>query len=1129
MKNVKIKGKNQKKMDKSNTLNFCKHKITNFQNMITSTIRAVQKYKIMNIITTSDLNVCIQNLETLYKQLNTLKVKLQNSKKEFDDIISELQKINNELSAVFKATGTRNIVDLISVTMGAEFSKRLEHNDIQHIFEVIRNYVHPIGYKVLSWRENKKQDSKTLTKNRIVEDFMIVERSKNFDCFDLSRTSKDFQKKVYGIKVAIQNASEKKTLIISAIVDDILIECTNHIFIQNKIQHILNNKPTEPEFQSQHFDRYVTTLTIKELLIYSTQELYSRFIGYVNQINLIKQKPISQNVKEFIASELYNQRLTLIQLLLKHNDPEFQYLAYLLYDLLSNDNNGNIDTNEQTVLFDSLPWNIKKYFRDAMKTTINYTNSLSNFDSNKIPIEQQICLMKASDVVKEKAMVKLKEVKAKSEDSGSKARQYLDGLLKIPFGIYRREPVLSIMNTIKTNFSDCIDKIKANKIQMPIHIPDNCRNSSLEITKYFPIIEKDLINELNKTNIKKLISLYTTGKRNDLIVNICYINNVIKKLSLKTTKICHSGKKNEYMRNHIKQFILTFCVKCQCCLDKGEKTKETDGTSVNTENKNDKKESNGNKCVCKHNKHMQLMQALQSKFPQHFNVDLPAQFQKTITDIRNDWTTVGNAIDDVNESLEKSVHGHINAKRQLQRIIGQWINGEQKGYCFGFEGPPGVGKTSLAKKGLAECLKDSDGNERPFAFIPIGGSSNGSTLCGHNYTYVGSTWGRIVDILMEKKCMNPIIFIDELDKVSRSEHGKEIIGILTHLIDSTQNESFQDKYFNGIDLDLSKALFIFSYNSPELIDKILLDRIHRVKFDNLSIEDKQVIARKYLLPEIYKKIGLNDCVVFTDDIIQFIIETYTYEPGVRKLKEILFEILSEINLEILQNTTKQLPIEMTLTKELIKNKYLKDRHEISFAKIHDSPTAGLVTGLWANSLGKGGIIPIECIYYPSSTPLDFKLTGLQGDVMKESMNVSKSLAWKLTSTKNQEKLLKKFARSKLQGIHIHCPEGATPKDGPSAGTAITVAIYSLLNNLKVKNDLALTGEINLQGKVSMIGGLKLKILGGIKAGVKTFLYPKDNHKDFKKFMDKYREKPLIEGISFHAVETIQQVLKLVFV
>jgi hypothetical protein len=218
-------------------------------------------------------------------------------------------------------------------------------------------------------------------------------------------------------------------------------------------------------------------------------------------------------------------------------------------------------------------------------------------------------------------------------------------------------------------------------------------------------------------------------------------------------------------------------------------------------------------------------------------------------------------------ALDESIYGHEHAKNQILKIIGQWMNGEQSGYCFGFEGSPGVGKTSLAKRGLANCLKDDAGVARPFAFIALGGSCNGSTLEGHSYTYVNSTWGRIVDVLMDAKCMNPIIYIDELDKVSKTEHGKEIIGILMHLIDSTQNSGFQDKYFSGIDVDLSKALFIFSYNDPSQIDNILLDRIHRIKFDNLSSAEKLVITRKYILPEINKKMGLEGCVHLSDEVI----------------------------------------------------------------------------------------------------------------------------------------------------------------------------------------------------------------------------------------------------------------------
>ena len=1082
-KNEKIKAKPLKKSEKTHMVNFCMNKISAFQGMITNTIVAVQRYKIMDIISASDINICIQNLEALYKDLKRIQTQIKN-RNTFDDIINDLQKINNELSALFRNSGTLNIEDLITVAMGSDFLKQSIEQDEQGIFEVISKYIHPISYKVMAWKDTSKQPKKkVLHKNRIVEDFMIVETAKNFDCFDLARTSKDFQKKVYGIKVAIHNKTEKKTLIISGIVDDILTDCTSHDFLINKIDRLIINKPDDTIFHNEDFCRFIDALTIKELLIYSENELNQRFIGYINQTKLIKQKPISQNVKEFIGSELYSQRRTLIQLLMKHNDPEFQYLAYLLYDLLSNDNNGNIDTVEQTVLFDSLPWNIKKYFRDAMKTTINYTNTLSKFDNSKIPIEQQICLLKAADSVKEKAMVKLKEVKAKSEDSGSKARQYLDGLLKIPFGIYKREPILALMENIKKDFTEVVTQIKENNIDL--EIPD-CKNmTSLEISKYFPKIKENAVDKITQSNIDLIIKEFCKGKRDILVANTCYINGIIKQNGLKEQRLCHSGKKNEYMKNNIKKFV-------------------------------------------KANKNNQIIiQSLQNRFPKQFEHVNSFQLIENINGIDNKLSKISQVIDGVDKTLETSVHGHKFAKRQLQRIIGQWLNGEQKGHCFGFEGAPGLGKTTLAKKGLAQCLKDEEGNVRPFAFIAIGGSSNGSTLVGHNYTYVGSTWGRIVDILMEKKCMNPIIFIDELDKVSRSEHGKEIIGILTHLVDETQNDSFQDKYFTGIDLDLSKALFIFSYNEPALIDKILLDRIHRIKFENLSVEDKIVIVKDYLLPEIFQKLGLNNCVTFTDEIIEFIIETYTYEPGVRKLKEILFEIISEVNLEILQMVDIEFPY--ILTEDLIKNKFLKERHEITIKTVHDTPRAGIVTGLWANSLGKGGIIPIESIYYPASNPLDFKLTGMQGDVMKESMNVAKSLAWKLTTKKNQKKLSKEFSESKLQGIHVHCPEGATPKDGPSAGTAITVAIYSLLNNKKVKNNIALTGEINLQGKVTKIGGLKLKILGGIRAGVKEFIYPKENQKDFDKFWEKYGEKNVVSGIKFNAVENINQVFKLVFV
>ena len=1095
MKNRKINSSLKRKIKKqSSSYSMISQKVKKYQEIIQNTILYIQKYKTLDIIDAGDLNICIQNMENLYESCKNVLLLIKDKKNvDLNDIANRLQIINNELSINFKSYGTGKLKDLLDICIGNDYvNKYFVNKPKEGLYNILEKYTHPISYKIMDWKEknsfeNKKINQK-LAKNRIVEDFMLVETADSLDCFDLARTTKNFQTKVYGIKICFQNPIKRKTLIVSAIVDEMVIDCLNEDFIEKKINNLLLEKPKDDIFQNEDFLRFVKSLTLKLLLVYNNKELYQKYTGYVSQINRLKKKTISQVVKEFISDDLFGQRKTLIQLLMKYNDLELQYLAYLLYDLLSSETNGNFDTLDQTVLFDSLPWSIKKYFRDAMTNTVKYTKNLTNFDTSKIPIEQQICLMKASDSIKEKAMLKLKEVKAKSEDSGSKARQYLEGLLKIPFGIYKKEHILSVMDNNNINFIEMVKNLKT--VNSDIDIPDKSKYSILEIEKYCEYLQNSYVESLQDKYSNKLCKTYCSGKRDNLISNICFINSIVKKHNKKKYKILHSGKKIDYMKTHIQKTI-------ELLIKENEKV---------------------------------ILSELVSKTNLKVESQHNHKLVKSIENIKKDWNSVNDSMVEISNVLDDSVYGHTKAKRQIQRVIGQWITGEQSGYCFGFEGPPGVGKTSLARKGLANCLKDKDGTTRPFSFIALGGSSNGSTLSGHNYTYVGSTWGRIIDILMEQKCMNPIIFIDELDKVSRTENGKEIIGILTHLIDPTQNESFQDKYFNGIDIDMSKALFIFSYNDVSAIDRILLDRIHRIKFDHLTLFDKLEITNKYILPELYEKIGLNDTIEMDENVIKFIIENYTNESGVRKLKEILFEVISEINLEILNHENGEKNIPIIISKDEIKNKYLKERHEMIHKKIHQEPSVGVMNGLWANALGMGGIIPIECFYLPSNNFLDFKLTGLQGDVMKESMNVAKTLAWKLTSKAKKNKLVKEFEKTKLQGIHIHCPEGAVPKDGPSAGTAITTAIYSLLNNKVIKKDVAITGEINLQGRVTAIGGLELKILGGMRAGVKTFIFPEENLKDHKKFMEKYGPKNIIPNdIKFISVNNIQQVLKIVFV
>lgn len=1093
-KNAKVKKKtSETASDPSGFLSNVKDMLAGFRPIVTKTIVSSQTYKNHDVMSANDLKQSLESLHRIYTQIDRLEKAVDNGSIGKENIIKDLQSITNDMSAVFKSYGTSCLRDLLNICLGTDYiEKEIEGagQASSEVFDLLERYAHPIGYKSIAWKNDPPKDAVQIKKNRIVEDISIAEGAHTLDAFDLARTVRGFHTKVYGVKVAFRQPSERKTLIVNFLVDDVMLECAGSSFINKRLLTLHGEKnPSDNDADKQVFGRFLGCLTIKDLLVYSDDELIHRYVGYCNQVALVKQKTITQVTKEFLGNELYLQRNTLMQLLLRSDEHEYQYLAYLLYDLLSNDSNGSVDTHEQTLLFDSLPWNVKKYFRDAMKQTINYTNNLSSFDNAKIPLEQQICLMKADESVKEKAMLKLKEVKAKSEDSGSKARQYLEGLLRVPFGIYRNEPILSVISESVAEFGSIVDK--ASETNCPVScIPVQDSYNGLEVRKYSGALMDTYVPSLKSKYSQKICSALTKCKRNTIIANVCHINTYIKSHTLDHPKLLHSGKKMSYMQDKICEFVDKF----------------SDRPSILSE----------------------VAEACGQK--QEICELIPA-VEKSVATINKNIAQITNYMSDVHTTLNKAVHGHDKAKRQVERIIGQWISGERTGYCFGFEGPPGVGKTSLAKKGIASCLKDNEGAARPFAFIAVGGSSNASTLDGHNYTYVGSTWGRIVDILMETKCMNPIIFIDELDKVSRTEHGKEIIGILTHLIDPTQNDSFQDKYFTGIDLDLSKALFVFSYNDVDAIDRILLDRIHRVKFDHLTLEDKLTITNEYLFPEIYTKMGLQGVVDISDNVVEHLIEEYTCEPGVRKLKEILFEIVGEINLSVLQDKADyELPIKVTI--DDIKNKYLKDRHEFRAKKIHTEPRVGLISGLWANALGKGGVLPIEVSFCPSQNFLDLKLTGMQGDVMKESMTVAKTLACSLAERDCKSGLsviLKKCEESKMQGIHIHVPEGATPKDGPSAGTAITVTLYSLLTNKKIKHDVAITGEMCLQGKVTAIGGLDLKILGGIRAGVKTFIYPKENDKDFGDFMEKYKDNPCIEGISFVEVSTIDEVLDIVFV
>jgi hypothetical protein len=1073
--------KMKKKSNKDDLIKIVLKKLFDIQEIIRNTILSIKRNKVEEIFSNNDSSLSTSILIELYERTDTIyKTLTTNSNYKVDDIIESFQKIIDKLSIIICGFGTNYIEDLLFISFGSEFKNTQAPNDIlQSKYELIRKYVRPIGYKIIHWKKGKHTyiHKNIICENKIIEDDIDIENYNTLECFDIEPGNDSFLHKVYGIRIIMQNEKSKKTLVINGIIDDIHIDCLTNDYINRRKEELNNLVVGRQNSEQDIIKRIIDTITFKDILVYGNDDIIKKVITVLMDVKHIKQNKLEKVMNSFLEMDTFSQRNMLINLLLFDKDNDVQYISYLLYEILSVDSSDN-DKNEQNIIYNSLPWKIKTNFKEVIKETIRSANDMmQKYDINQVTLEQQIYLMKADEKIKEKAILKLKEIKGKPDEMGMKAKQYIEGLLKVPFNIYREEPSLKQIKNINTWFIRILSIIKTL-------LPD------------FEFIEKEQYTLLEINHNIHFMNKYTSKNILQVIKRMSENLN-IKQLNLIIQKINTYKKMNKEMRLTI--------------------TNQTKSSQIHK--------------ICDFINEIVDMDniILYELFDMvaNDNTNSLTNLQNEIKFLKTNIDKVKDTINNVMEVLDGSIYAHTHAKNQIMKIIGQWMNGEQTGYCFGFEGSPGIGKTSMAKKGLSMCLTDENGVPRPFSFIALGGSCNGSTLEGHSYTYMNSTWGKIVEILMESKCMNPIIYIDELDKVSKTENGREIIGIFTHLIDQTQNDSFQDKYFSGINIDLSKALFIFSYNDPEQIDKILLDRIHRINFENLTLDEKIVIVKRFILPEINKKMGFNDVVDLDDEMIEFIIDKYTMEPGVRKLKELLFDLYGEINLDILKNNDSKIKLPIKITSENLEIKYLPKYHKITEKNIHTSPVIGIINGLWANSLGRGGIIPIQTMLYPSAIFLDLRLTGLQGDVMKESMNVAKSLAWNLTPNSIKKKLLTQFTDTRCQGLHIHCPEGAISKDGPSAGTAITTAIYSLFNNKKISNEIAITGEINLQGEVTAIGGLDIKISGGIKAGVKTFIYPKDNVRDYNEWKKNNNEE-LYKNINFHEVSTIQEVFKIIF-
>ena len=427
---------------------------------------------------------------------------------------------------------------------------------------------------------------------------------------------------------------------------------------------------------------------------------------------------------------------------------------------------------------------------------------------------------------------------------------------------------------------------------------------------------------------------------------------------------------------------------------------------------------------------------------------------------------------------------------QLRGIAGKVNNGA----ILCFAGPPGVGKTSLANS-IARALK------RELVRVALGGLEDVNELRGHRRTYIGAMPGRIVQGLIEAKQMNPVIVLDEIDKVGRSFRG-DPTAVLLEILDPEQNNKFRDYYLN-FNIDLSKVVFVATANDVGAIPPALRDRMEFIELSSYTPQEKFEIAKKYLIPQELKKHGLKPSeVTLGKDVLSLIISDYTRESGVRSLRRRLADIFRKAAKRLLGGEAQKITV---TTKNL--NEFLEKKvYEIEHAD--KKPQIGQVNGLAWTSVG-GDVLKIEAIRIQGKGGL--QITGSLGEVMKESAYIAFSLVKVLIDAKKikvPSKIIPSLPEDVKDGVkkelspsevyrrydlHIHVPEGATPKDGPSAGITMVTAIASILTDTKVRSDVAMTGEITLSGRVLPIGGLKEKLIAAHKAGIKTALIPRKNY------------------------------------
>jgi ATP-dependent Lon protease len=457
---------------------------------------------------------------------------------------------------------------------------------------------------------------------------------------------------------------------------------------------------------------------------------------------------------------------------------------------------------------------------------------------------------------------------------------------------------------------------------------------------------------------------------------------------------------------------------------------------------------------------------------------------------------------DLHHAKEILDRDHFGMEKVKERIIEHLavlkIKGDMKSPIICLYGPPGVGKTSLGKS-IAEALG------RKYVRMALGGLHDEAEIRGHRKTYIGAMPGRILQSLKKSGTGNPLFVLDEIDKIGQGVHGDPSSALL-EVLDPEQNHAFYDNYVE-LDYDLSKVMFIATCNSLNTIQPALRDRLEIIEVSGYTVEEKLEIAKRHLLPKQLKENGLTESrIQFTDDVLTMLVEEYTNESGVRSLEKRIGKLI--------RNRAKQIALEEKYSKVLKREEvlkvlgpsYEKDRYT-------DNDVPGVVTGLAWTPTG-GDILFIETSLTKGKGKLT--LTGNLGDVMKESAVIA------LEYLKAHAFLLNMEAQNfDDHNVHLHVPQGAIPKDGPSAGITMLTALASAFTQRKVKKYLAMTGEITLRGKVLPVGGIKEKILAAKRAGIKEIILCKRNEKDIQEINERY-----LKGLKFYFVEEMNEVLEI---